>query len=117
MKNRDQLSYQRGVLDAAAVAGEYDGCSTLKYMLSDLVAMKLNATPRKRARPNKKRLKVPLDVATVAFSAALADVWRSFHEGKIVREVARGAGITLEVARKAGAALLDRIALRQAGVE
>jgi hypothetical protein len=118
MRDRDQVtSYLQGVLAAAAVAGEYDGCSTHEYRLGDCVAQKLNATPRKKPRLNKKRLKDPRDVATAAFVAALADVWRSFHEGKIVREVARGGGVTLEVARKAGVALQDRVALRQAGVE
>jgi hypothetical protein len=116
MKILDQLSYDRGVLAAAAVAGEYDGCSTHRYRLEDCVGQRLNASPRKKPRLNKKRLKDPRDVATVAFSKVLADLWRSFHEGEVVREIARVEGITLKVARAAGADFHDVLALRQAGV-
>jgi hypothetical protein len=122
IENAYQCAYNRGVLAAAAVADEYNRCSTHRYRLGDCVAQKLNASPRERPRLNRKRLGDPGDIWRRRVAGSLADVWRSFrrsehdHAGVIVREVALAAGLTLATIRRAGVDPRDVRALRQAGI-
>lgn len=55
--------FKRGVLAAAAVASDYDGCSAHRYRLGDCVACKLNVVRRVKPRLNRRRLEDPGELA------------------------------------------------------
>ena len=112
-------SYKRGVLAAAAVADEWSGTSTSTHRLGDVVACKLNATRRLRPRLNKRRLEDPRDAWVRGLVTGIAEMNRRLLRGADnagVVAVARGCGITLAVARKAGVGSFDLRELRRAGV-
>lgn len=110
--------FKRGVLAAAAVADDYNSTSIHGYRLGDCIAWKFNAT-RRKPRKNKHVLEAPGNAWIKGFATALAEMHRLLIAGGDsagVRAVAKGACLTLAMARAAGVSPFDLKELRKAGV-
>jgi hypothetical protein len=107
----------KGVLDAAAVAAEYDSSSTHPYRLEDCIACKLNVVGRAKPRKNTRRVKDPNEAWLMGAAMTLGEMY--YADGRVrevVQQVARALGITLKSAKAAGCDAFDLKRLRAAGV-
>jgi hypothetical protein len=103
---------------AADVAATYDSTSTHPYRLGDCILAKLNVG-RQKPRRNRQVQRHERDAWLSGFAIALAEMHRRLCGGNDstgVCEVARVAGLTIEVARAAGVSAFDVRELRKAGV-
>lgn len=110
--------WERGVLDAASVADQYNGSTTHPFRLGDCVAGKLNVG-RAKPRRNKAKLENPADAFLRGFALGLVEMHglliAAGHDAGLCK-VAREAGLTLAEARRVGLLPDDIKRLRRAGV-
>ena len=112
-------NFKKGVMAAAHVAADYNGSTTHPYRLEDCIASKLNVR-RLKPRRNKKHLKDPKDAWFCGLTTGLAEMHRKLLGGSDsagVVETARNCGLTIAVAKAAGASSYDWKELRRAGVK
>ena len=112
-----RTEFQRGVIAAAGIAEMYNAESSHPYRLDDCILGKLNVGSRKKPRRNRKALRRPEETWLAGFAVALAEIHRNSKCSTEVCEVARGAGMTLELVIAAGVDAFDVNELRRAGVE
>jgi hypothetical protein len=118
MKN-EVSEYERGVRTAASLAGEYDRCSHYEYRLEDCILGKLSVGSRVKPRRNRHRAEDPADAWVRGFVLAIADLHRSLvggANGSDVRRLAKDAGVTIALAKKAKCLPYDLRELKRAGV-
>lgn len=110
--------FKSGAMAAASIAASYDASSTHPYRLGDCILAKLNVSKRKPRR----NLRAQRDEGTAwlsGFAVALAEMHRRLVGGNDstgVCEVARVAGLTLQIARDAGVVAFDLKELKRAGI-
>lgn len=98
-----QLAYKRGVVNAAAIASQYDKLSVHDHLVSDIILCKLNAVKRVKPRKNKHASFHFLK----GFALALADMNRGHDQPSMVVDVMNSAGVTIKELRKAGIETYD----------
>jgi hypothetical protein len=107
--------WKDGVRDAAAFADEYNRSTTHPFRLGDCIAGKFNVR-KGNPRKNKHKIQTPEHALTQGMAVALAEMHRACGDSSAVCQVARAAGITIEVAKEAGTDGYDWKELVRAGV-
>lgn len=109
--------FVRGVEVAAAVAAQYNGSTTHDRRLDDCILHKLNVGRRKRPRKNVVRLQDPKAAWFCGLAVAIAELHRNWQVGDTeIVAVARGAGLTLAIAKTSGVPSFDWRELKKAGL-
>lgn len=112
--------FKKGACAAASVASDYDSTTTHPFKLGDCVLAKLNIGTRPVPRINKRKIQHPEDAWICGLVTGIAEMHRRLLGGGSdsagVIEVARNCGVTIALAKRAGASAFDWKQLRRAGV-
>ena len=109
--------FERGIRAAAELAVQFP--TTHAYRLDDVILCKFNIIRRVKPRKNNRKVPPTDDTWLAGFAVALAEMHRRLlggNDSRGVRDTARDAGLTLEVAKRVGVSPFDLRELKKAGV-